>query len=116
MPDFDVDFCMEKRDQVIEHVAEMRRPRSGIADHHLRDHGGESGYPRRRSGAKGTRTASSIASPNWCRRIRMTLEKAFAAEPQLPEIYEADEEVKALIDMARKLKATRNAGKHAGAW
>lgn len=23
MPDFDVDFCMEKRDQVIEHVAEM---------------------------------------------------------------------------------------------
>ncbi|STG52931.1 DNA polymerase III subunit alpha [Escherichia coli] len=23
MPDFDVDFCMEKRDQVIEHVADM---------------------------------------------------------------------------------------------
>lgn len=23
MPDFDVDFCMEKRDLVIEHVAEM---------------------------------------------------------------------------------------------
>lgn len=45
----------------------------------------------------------------------MTLEKAFAAEPQLPEIYEADEEVKALIDMARKLEGvTRNAGKHAG--
>ena len=34
----------------------------------------------------------------------MTLEKAFAAEPQLPEIYEADEEVKSLIDMARKLE------------
>lgn len=45
----------------------------------------------------------------------MTLEKAFAAEPQLPEIYEADEEVKSLIDMARKLEGvTRNAGKHAG--
>ncbi len=28
----------------------------------------------------------------------MTLAKAFEAEPQLPEIYEADEEVKALIE------------------
>ncbi|XPE61176.1 hypothetical protein ACNKHT_01285 [Shigella flexneri] len=47
----------------------------------------------------------------------MTLAKAFLAEPQLPEIYEADEEVKALIDMARKLEGvTRNAGKHAGGW
>ncbi|MGQ7174271.1 hypothetical protein ACUOCP_57540, partial [Escherichia sp. R-CC3] len=37
----------------------------------------------------------------------MTLAKAFEAEPQLPEIYEADEEVKALIDMARKLQGLR---------
>jgi len=45
----------------------------------------------------------------------MTLEKAFAAEPQLPEVYEQDEEVKDLIDMARILEGvTRNAGKHAG--
>ena len=34
----------------------------------------------------------------------MTLEKAFIAEPQLPAMYDADEEVKALIDMARKLQ------------
>ncbi len=45
----------------------------------------------------------------------MTLEKAFDAEPQLVEVYNNDEEVKALIDMARKLEGvTRNAGKHAG--
>ncbi|UMX56718.1 hypothetical protein MJ524_05665 [Escherichia coli] len=31
----------------------------------------------------------------------MTLAKAFEAEPQPPEIYEADEEVKALIDTWR---------------
>ena len=37
MPDFDVDFCMEKRDQVIEHVADMygrdagRRSRAGAS-------------------------------------------------------------------------------------
>lgn len=36
----------------------------------------------------------------------MTLAKAFEAEPQLPEIYEADEEVKALIDMARNWKGS----------
>ncbi|MGL5799440.1 MAG: DNA polymerase III subunit alpha, partial [Plesiomonas sp.] len=41
--------------------------------------------------------------------------KAFEAEPQLQEVYDADEEVRALIDMARKLEGvTRNAGKHAG--
>lgn len=45
----------------------------------------------------------------------MTLAKAFEAEPQLQVAYDSDEEVKALIDMARKLEGvTRNAGKHAG--
>lgn len=48
MPDFDVDFCMEKRDQVIEHVADMYGRGCGIADYHLRYDGGESGDPRRR--------------------------------------------------------------------
>ena len=45
----------------------------------------------------------------------MTLAKAFEAEPQLQVAYDSDEEIKALIDMARKLEGvTRNAGKHAG--
>ena len=34
----------------------------------------------------------------------MTLAKAFEAEPQLQVAYDSDEEVKALIDMARKLE------------
>ena len=34
----------------------------------------------------------------------MTLAKAFEAEPKLPELYEQDEEVKDLIDMARRLE------------
>ncbi|MCU9699671.1 DNA polymerase III subunit alpha, partial [Escherichia coli] len=42
----------------------------------------------------------------------MTLAKAFEAGPQLPEIYEADEGVKALMVRARKQeRVTRNAGK-----
>lgn len=115
MPDFDVDFCMEKRDQVIEHVAEMygRQAVSQIitfgtmaAKAVIRDVGRVLGHPY-----GFVDRISKLVPPD----PGMTLEKAFAAEPQLPEIYEADEEVKALIDMARKLEGvTRNAGKHAG--
>ena len=115
MPDFDVDFCMEKRDQVIDHVADMygRDAVSQIitfgtmaAKAVIRDVGRVLGHPY-----GFVDRISKLIPPD----PGMTLEKAFLAEPQLPEIYEADEEVKALIDMARKLEGvTRNAGKHAG--
>src|SRR5690606_39282021 len=46
---------------------------------------------------------------------RMTLEKAFEVEPRLVEMYEQDDDVREIIDMARILEGvTRNAGKHAG--
>jgi DNA polymerase-3 subunit alpha len=35
MPDFDVDFCMDRRDRVIEYVREQVRPRLGGADRDL---------------------------------------------------------------------------------
>lgn len=115
MPDFDVDFCMEKRDQVIDHVAQMygRDAVSQIitfgtmaAKAVIRDVGRVLGHPY-----GFVDRISKLVPPD----PGMTLEKAFEAEPQLPEVYEADEEVKALIDMARKLEGvTRNAGKHAG--
>ena len=115
MPDFDVDFCMEKRDRVIDHVADMygRDAVSQIitfgtmaAKAVIRDVGRVLGHPY-----GFVDRISKLVPPD----PGMTLEKAFAAEPQLPEIYNADEEVKALIDMARKLEGvTRNAGKHAG--
>ncbi|HGJ5875176.1 MAG TPA: DNA polymerase III subunit alpha [Arsenophonus sp.] len=115
MPDFDVDFCMEKRDQVIEHVAQMygREAVSQIitfgtmaAKAVIRDVGRVLGHPY----GFVDRISKLVPSDPG-----MTLEKAFVVEPQLQEIYDADEEVKALIDMARKLEGvTRNAGKHAG--
>ncbi|MCW2474888.1 DNA polymerase III subunit alpha [Candidatus Symbiopectobacterium sp. NZEC151] len=115
MPDFDVDFCMEKRDLVIDHVAEMygRDAVSQIitfgtmaAKAVIRDVGRVLGHPY-----GFVDRISKLVPPD----PGMTLEKAFVAEPQLQEIYDADEEVKALIDMARKLEGvTRNAGKHAG--
>lgn len=115
MPDFDVDFCMEKRDQVIEHVAQMygREAVSQIitfgtmaAKAVIRDVGRVLGHPY-----GFVDRISKLVPPD----PGMTLEKAFVVEPQLQEIYDADEEVRALIDMARKLEGvTRNAGKHAG--
>ncbi|MGP1960118.1 MAG: DNA polymerase III subunit alpha [Arsenophonus sp. NC-TX2-MAG3] len=115
MPDFDIDFCMEKRDQVIEHVTQMynRESVSQIitfgtmaAKAVIRDVGRVLSHPYRF-----VDRIAKLVPPD----PGMTLKKAFVAEPQLQEIYYADEEVKALIDMARKLEGViRNAGKHAG--
>jgi len=115
MPDFDVDFCMDKRDQVIDHVAEMygRDAVSQIitfgtmaAKAVIRDVGRVLGH-----GFGFVDRISKLVPPD----PGMTLEKAFKAEPALPELYENDEEIKELIDMCRILEGcTRNAGKHAG--
>ena len=115
MPDFDVDFCMDKRDQVIDHVAEMygRDAVSQIitfgtmaAKAVIRDVGRVLGHP-----FGFVDRISKLIPPD----PGMTLEKAFKAEPALQELYDADEEVKELIDKCRILEGcTRNAGKHAG--
>ncbi len=115
MPDFDVDFCMDRRDEVIDHVAELygRDAVSQIitfgtmaAKAVVRDVGRVLGHPY---GFVDRISKMIPAEPG------MTLAKAFEAEPALPEAYESDEDVKDLIDMCRKLEGvTRNAGKHAG--
>ena len=51
MPDFDIDFCQDGRDQVIRYVQAALRPRSGGADHHLRDAAGARRAARRRARA-----------------------------------------------------------------
>jgi len=114
MPDFDVDFCMDGRDRVIDHVAETygRGAVSQIitfgtmaAKAVIRDVGRVLGHPY-----GFVDRISKMIPPD----PGMTLAKAFEAEPQLQVAYDSDEEVKALIDMARKLEGvTRNAGKHA---
>lgn len=115
MPDFDVDFCMDGRDRVIEHVSETygRQAVSQIitfgtmaAKAVIRDVGRVLGHPY-----SFVDRISKLIPPD----PGMTLAKAFDAEPKLQELYETDEEVEALIDMARKLEGvTRNVGKHAG--
>ncbi len=115
MPDFDIDFCMDRRDEVIDHVADLygREAVSQIitfgtmaAKAAIRDVGRVLGHPY---GFVDKITKLVPPDPG------MTLEKAFEVEPRLVEMYEQDEDVRDLIDMARILEGvTRNAGKHAG--
>ncbi|MBA6391440.1 DNA polymerase III subunit alpha [Colwellia sp. BRX10-3] len=115
MPDFDIDFCMDRRDEVIDHVAELygRDAVSQIitfgtmaAKAVIRDVGRVLGHPY-----GFVDRISKLIPPT----PGMTLAKAFEEEPKLPEIYAQDSDVKDLIDMCRILEGTtRNAGKHAG--
>ncbi len=115
MPDFDIDFCMDRREEVIDHVAELygRDAVSQIitfgtlaAKAAILGVGRVLGHPY---GFVDRISKLIPATPG------MSLSKAFDEEPQLGEIYEADGEVKELIDMAKALEGvTSNAGKHAG--
>ncbi len=115
MPDFDVDFCMEGRDRVIDYVAETygREKVSQIITYGtmaakavVRDVGRVLGHPY----GFVDRIAKLIPF-----EIGITLDKALEQEEALRELYRQDEEVAAVIDLGRKLEGiTRNAGKHAG--
>ncbi len=115
MPDFDVDFCMDRRDEVIHYVAERYgRDRvsqiitygSMAAKAVVRDVGRVLGYPY----GFVDQIAKLIPFD-----LSMTLERALNEEPILKDRYDREEEVHTLIDLAMKLEGlTRNAGKHAG--
>ena len=115
MPDFDIDFCMEGRDRVIDYVAERygRDKVSQIITYGtlgakavVRDVGRVMGHPY----GFADRIARLIPPTPG-----MTLKKAFEEEPELGELYERDDEVHTVIDMARQLEGlARNAGTHAG--
>ncbi len=115
MPDFDIDFCMDNRDRVIEYVSQRYgRTRvsqiitygSMAARAVVRDVGRVLGHPY----GFVDRIAKLIPF-----EVGMTLEKALEREPALQEQYKNEEDVKSVIDMACILEGlARNAGKHAG--
>ncbi len=115
MPDFDVDFCMDNRDRVIEYVAQRYgRARvsqiitygSMAARAVMRDVGRVLSHPY----GFVDRVAKLIPF-----EVGMTLEKALAREPELQGRYKNEEDVRAIFDMAKSLEGlVRNAGKHAG--
>ncbi len=115
MPDFDVDFCMEGRDRVIEYVANKygRERVSQIITYGtlaakavIRDVGRVLGH----NYGYVDKIAKLVPF-----EIGITLDKALEQEEELRRLYTGDPEVRELIDLARALEGlARNAGTHAG--
>lgn len=115
LPDFDIDFCIEGRDRVIEYVAERYGQDqvsqiitygSMAAKAVVRDVGRVLGHPY------GFVDQIAKLIPF---ELGMTLEKALEQEETLKQRYDDEEEVTALLDLAMSLEGVvRNAGKHAG--
>jgi len=115
MPDFDVDFCMEGRDRVIEYVAKKygRERVSQIITYGtlaakavVRDVGRVLGH----NYGYVDKIAKLIPF-----EIGITLDKALTQEEELRRLHDGDEDVRELIDLARTLEGlARNAGTHAG--
>ncbi len=115
MPDFDVDFCMDNRDRVIQYVADAygREAVSQIvtfgsmaAKAVVRD------VARVQGKSYGLADKLSKMIPF---EVGMTLEKAYEAEEPLRDFLANDEPAQEIWDMAKQLEGlTRNTGKHAG--
>lgn len=115
LPDFDIDFCVDGRDRVIEYVAERYGQEqvaqiitfgTMAAKAVVRDVGRVMGH----SYGFVDKIAKLIPF-----EVGMTLEKALSQEELLKSRYEEDLEVQTLVDMALQLEGiARNAGKHAG--
>ena len=115
MPDFDIDFCMDGRDQVIAHVTDFygHDAVSQIitfgtmaAKAVVRDVARVQGKPY----GLADRLSKLIPFDPG-----MTLEKALEEEPLLREFIDGSEEAQEIMEMAFKIEGiTRNVGKHAG--
>ena len=115
MPDLDIDFCMERRDEVINHVAELYGAEavSQIATFGtmaakavVRDVARVQGKPY------GLADRLSKMIPF---EVGMTLDKAVAQEEELREFIDENDDVAEIMDMAYPLEGlVRNVGRHAG--
>ena len=115
MPDFDIDFCQEGRDRVIDYVKQKYGAGSVsqivtfgtmAARAVIRDVGRVLDLP--------FNFVDGIAKLIPM-ELGITLEDALNKEPQLQDRYNKEEEVKELIDLALRLEGVvRNVGMHAG--
>jgi len=115
MPDFDIDFCQEGRDRVIDYVRAKYGAQSVsqiatfgtmAAKAVVRDVGRVLGM----GFGEVDRIAKLIPF-----ELGITLDKAIEAEPQLKALIEEQEEVRELMRLAKALEGlTRNVGMHAG--
>lgn len=114
MPDIDVDFCFERRQEVIDYVVEKYGKDRVVqivtfgtmaARGVIRDVGRVMDLPY----AQCDSIAKMIPT-----ELNITIEKAMKMNPELRGLYEADETVKKLIDMSRRLEGLpRHTSMHA---
>ncbi|HLT99392.1 MAG TPA: DNA polymerase III subunit alpha [Burkholderiaceae bacterium] len=117
MPDFDIDFCQDNRERVIEYV-KQKYGKSAVsqiatfgtlgAKAVVRDVGRVLEMPYSLCDGLSKLIPFSPMDP-W------SLDRALAEEPAFRERYDQEEEVRALVDLAKPLEGlTRNIGMHAG--
>ena len=114
MPDFDIDFCYIRRQEVIDyvirrygadHVAQIVTFGTLAARAAIRDVGRALAVPYHITDA----TAKLVPM-----ELNMTLDKALAQSPDLKERYEQDPVIRDLIDMAKKIEGMpRHSSTHA---
>lgn len=115
MPDFDTDFCQERRGEVIEyvmrkygtdHVAQIATFGTMAARGAIRDVG------RALNFTYGETDVVAKLVPTM--PLHITLAEALKVSPKLKEMYDADERVRTLIDTAMRLEGMpRNTSTHA---
>ncbi|WMJ23326.1 DNA polymerase III subunit alpha [Paludicola sp. MB14-C6] len=114
MPDFDIDFCYEKRQKVIDyvvrkygsdHVAQIITFGTMAAKGAIRDVGRALGMPY-----QAVDTIAKLIPAE----LNITIDKALLISQELKAVYQSDPKSKELIDMARKLEGMpRHASTHA---
>ena len=114
MPDFDTDFCQERRGEVIDyvmekygadHVAQIATFGTMAARGAIRDVGRALNF---------TYAETDVVAKLVPTTLHITLDEALKTSPQLKEMYDGDERVKKLIDTARSLEGMpRNTSTHA---
>ena len=114
MPDIDIDFCIRRRQEVIDyvsrkygedHVAQIVTFGTMKAKAAIRDVGRVMNLPY----AEVDNIAKQVPFD-----LKMTIDKALELSKPLSDLYEGDERVRAVVDMARKIEGMpRNASTHA---
>ena len=114
MPDIDIDFCMNRRGEVIDYVT-RKYGRENVAQIIT------FGTMATKAAIKDVGRAMEIPYADVDRIVKMvpavlniTIDQAIKDSPQLQQVYENDTQIRTMIDTAKKLEGlVRNAGVHA---
>jgi len=118
MPDIDVDFCMERREKVIDYV-KQKYGEDSVAQiitfnfmkskMVIRDVARTLGFPYQEADK-----IAKMILPGPIQGSTLTIDENLEAHPDFKKLYETDEKVRELLDLARKLEGSaRHTGIHA---